>query len=136
MKKIIFALSFILLSVGNLFAQSQVPHHVMDAFKQSHPNAFRSTWSVEGTNFSVSYYDETKLQHYKVYNSNDQIISHKYEVVGTNIPASINDHYKKLNAVDGSYKVWTVIDKEGNTSFSTDYNNVNTNFDKSGKVLK
>ena len=137
MKKLILAICVVILSATYSFAQQgQIPHHVMDAFKQAHPMAFQAMWSNDGANYKVGYFDESKMQHFKVYNDNEQLISHTYEVVAGNIPAPIHDYYKKLDAIEGSYKVWTVIDNSGKTSFSVEYNNAITNFDESGKVIK
>ncbi|HQV99549.1 MAG: hypothetical protein KBF92_01290 [Bacteroidia bacterium] len=136
MKKVILALFVLIISTGTLIAQTQIPHHVMDAFKQTHPFANYATWTTEGVNFKVSYFDDSKMQNFKVYDSNDQVISHTYEVIGNVIPAEITAHYQKMNAIDGSYKVWIVVDKNGNKSYSADYNNVITNFDKSGSIQK
>ncbi len=136
MKKVILALYVLLFTTGSLFAQSQIPHHVMDAFKQSHPNANRSTWTTEGANFKVNYFDESKMQNIKVYDSNDKVISHQYESMGNAIPKEIVQHYQSLNVPDGSYKVWTLVDQDGNKSMFAELNNVITNFDKSGNAIK
>ena len=135
-KRIVLYYVFLITSVS-VFAQTQtqIPHSVMDDFKQSHPNAFQAMWISDGANFKVSYLDESKMYNYKVYDSNSQLISHQIEVIGTSIPPSIANHYKKLNAIEGSYKVLKVLGRDGLPTFQVEYNNKITKFDNSGAIL-
>lgn len=136
MKNLMMAAAVVLISVTTLFAQADAPYPVKDAFKQAHPTANKAMWSTEGSDYKVSYFDDAGLQHYKIYDINQQLLSHQFQLVGSDIPAKISSHYKKLKASEGNYKVWSIVDSDGKTTYKGEYNETVTNFDQNGEVQK
>ncbi len=117
MKKIIFVIVTLICFTGIAFSQTQIPHHVQDQFKQTNPTADRITWSVDGVNYRVHYYDQDMNEHFKIYDSNDSVIRHDYEISGSSIPAAIAEKIAKDKSTSATIKVWGFIDQQNKTTY-------------------
>lgn len=136
MKKKLILICALLLSLSFVQAQTSIPHSVLDNFKQSHSSADFMTWSNEGANFRVHYFDSEKIEHVKVYDANGDLIRHEYELKSDQIPTAISTRMAKKNNNLGSVKIWGVENSEKKVSyFSTDGSTV-VRYNSSGELVK
>ena len=136
MKKKIILFCTLLLSMSFIQAQTSIPHSVLDNFKQSHSSADFMTWSNEGNNFRVHYFDAEKTEHVKVYNANGDLIRHEYELKSNQIPAAISTKMGKNNNSSAVVKIWGVENAEKKVSyFSTDGSTI-VKYNSSGELVK
>ncbi len=136
MKKIIFFFAALICFSGIAFSQTQIPHHVQDQFKQTNPTADRMTWSVDGANFIVHYYDQEMLEHNKVYDSNDNVIHHDFELSNSSIPESIASKVAKDRAITPNLKVWGTTDQQNKTTYYSSNGELIINYSIPEKVSK
>lgn len=136
MKKKIFLFCALLFTMSFARAQNSIPHSVLDNFKQSHSSADYMTWSNEGDNFRVHYFDSEKVEHVKVYNASGDLIRHEYELRSNQIPAAISIKLAKNTNNSTSVKIWGVENSDKKVSyFSTDGSTI-VKYNSSGELVK
>ncbi len=133
MKKLFF-ISFLLVCFSSVAQVSMPPHHVQDAFKQSHPDANHLTWVNENGNFRASYYDQSKRQRVTVYDANDVILRNEYELPATEMPDGISEYFAKNNQPIVDVKMFLVVNSDGTKSYYCIQNEKTILFDKDGKL--
>ena len=134
MKKFVL-FSFLLFGMSAMAQVVIPPHHTQDAFKQSHPDANRLVWTMENGNYKATYYDQSKKMRNTIFDANDVVLRNEYELPTSDVPAIIADYYaKSKDGQTAEYRVFMVVDKDGNKSYYTIQNEVVTTFDQDGKV--
>lgn len=122
MKKVTLLAIALMFTAGSILAQSSIPYNVMDQFKQSHRTVDFVTWSNEGSDFRVHYYDEAKVEHVKVYDANVQMLRHEFVLAANEIPAEVSTQLSKTVKNSSEVKVWAVVDQNNKTTYFSENN--------------
>jgi hypothetical protein len=120
---------------GNVL-MAQTPDNVKTTFKTKYPNAQGVTWKSEKNNqYRVNYMDNS-TRHAIVYDKDGNVVSEEAVITKDAVPASISDYYKtRTNSPnDADYTVWQVKDKNGNTTYYSEYQGKTSWFDKNGNI--
>ena len=132
MKKILLTV-FVLFSISAIGQSVVPPHSVQDAFKQSHPDAYRLMWSNDNGNFKATYY-QNKKQVNTVYDANAVVLRNEYELSASEIPSGVSEYLTSSKAPADQTKVFMIVNQDGSKSYYTVVNQEVKLFDQDGKV--
>jgi hypothetical protein len=111
---------------------NEVPSLVKENFTREQPGD-AGTWTKDGDNYRVEFTDkESRLGHVIVYDRNGNVVRRDSEI--ENVPAPINDYYKK-NYPGETFRTWSAKDEKGGNYYYSNRQSETLRFNNEGKLV-